>query len=244
MIPQRALKAVNFLKKAASMIALIYSIVVVARMILEENTKLSSDVTNWFAFIAMFLALAWLARVEGSQAAMVGLPPVDPSLFEKSHPIAFRVCKVGHRGDNLDRYLMGRQFIVLVLVFVINLAGTPADGEDIEYHTNLSSFLIQSGVALILITAMIGQLNSQVTASHCMLGKLCHARTILQTLMNKSNSSFNILTLHLRCRLHEQSCHDFNRVSLSRNRGFGALACFLPYSVHLCLDQPRRSSHQ
>jgi hypothetical protein len=30
------------------------------------------------------------------------------------------------KGDGLDRYLMGRQFMVLLIVFVINMSGAPS----------------------------------------------------------------------------------------------------------------------
>ena len=101
---------------------------------------------------------------------MVGLPPVDRNLYEATHPISHAICEWGHRGDNLDRYLMGRQFMVLALVFVINLSGAPvADAEVLGLPTILTNIFLGSGLAMILITCMIGQLNTQVNASHCML---------------------------------------------------------------------------
>eukprot|EP00527_Entomoneis_sp_CCMP2396_P001278 CAMPEP_0198154640 /NCGR_PEP_ID=MMETSP1443-20131203/68704_1 /TAXON_ID=186043 /ORGANISM="Entomoneis sp., Strain CCMP2396" /LENGTH=653 /DNA_ID=CAMNT_0043821327 /DNA_START=86 /DNA_END=2047 /DNA_ORIENTATION=- len=157
----------NNIKKTFSMVLLIYSIVVISVTIFDEQTRVADETHPAFAFVALWISLWWLALVEGSQASMVGLPPVDRSLYEHTHPITYKVCELGHRGDNLDRYLMGRQFLVLVLVFVINMTGTPT--EDAEYRTELSDVLMTSGLAVILITVMIGQLNTQVTASHCML---------------------------------------------------------------------------
>ena len=157
----------TILKKVFSMFLLIYSIVVLSVMIFEKQTRLADEVHPALAFVALVLSLVWLARVEGAQASMVGLPPVDRSLYKDSHPIAYRVCELAHKGDNLDRFLMGRQFMVLALVFVINMAGSPA--EDAETRTEISHFFLKSGLATILVTAMIGQLNTQVTASHCML---------------------------------------------------------------------------
>lgn len=104
---------------------------------------------------------------------MVGLPPVDRSLYKESHPIAWKICERGHKGDNLDRYLMGRQFMVLALVFVINLSGAPvADADVLNLPTPLANAFLGSGLAMILFTCMIGQLNTQVNASHCMLDYL------------------------------------------------------------------------
>jgi len=160
-------KALDVTKKSISGGLLIYSIVVVAVMNFSGQTRLSHEVHPSLSFIALCLALIWLSRVEGGQASMVGLPPVDRSLYKDSHPVTNAVCEYGHRGDNLDRYLMGRQFMVLALVFVINMSGTPV--EDLKTQTVLSDVFMKSGLALILITAMVGQLSTQVTASHCML---------------------------------------------------------------------------
>ena len=156
-------------KRLCSMVLLIYSIVLVSVMIFDEQTRMAAEVGSGVAFTAIILSLIWLARVEGSQPGMVGLGPVQKKLYKESHPLAFRICTLGHDGDNLDRFLMGRQFMVLVLVFIINVAGTPLD--DVETTTKFSDVMIRSGLALILITAMIGQLYAQVLASHCMLGE-------------------------------------------------------------------------
>mmetsp|Transcript_8222 Transcript_8222/g.10750 ORF Transcript_8222/g.10750 Transcript_8222/m.10750 type:complete len:305 (-) Transcript_8222:890-1804(-) len=162
-----AINPLSFIKRILSMMLLIYSIVTVSVMIFEDQTIMADQVGSAIAFTSMVLSLIWLSLVEGSQPCMVGLPPVDKSLYKESHPISYKICSYCHTGDNLDRFLMGRQFMVLALVFVINAAGTPVD--DVETRTEFSSVMIRSGLALILITAMIGQLNSQVLASHCML---------------------------------------------------------------------------
>eukprot|EP00527_Entomoneis_sp_CCMP2396_P009708 CAMPEP_0198136450 /NCGR_PEP_ID=MMETSP1443-20131203/99_1 /TAXON_ID=186043 /ORGANISM="Entomoneis sp., Strain CCMP2396" /LENGTH=315 /DNA_ID=CAMNT_0043797675 /DNA_START=67 /DNA_END=1011 /DNA_ORIENTATION=- len=163
----------TFVKKFISVGLLIFSVVIVSALIFDEQTKLSQDVHPALAFIAMWAALIWLSMVEGSQASMVGLPPVDRELFKESHPIAYKICERGHRGDNLDRYLMGRQFMVLALVFVINMSGAPVEDADVlSLPTPLANMFLKSGLAMILFTCMIGQLNTQVNASHCMLDYL------------------------------------------------------------------------
>jgi silicon transporter len=160
----------SIFKNIYSVGLLIFSIVVVCALIFEEQTSLSQDVHPALAFVCLWAALLWLSMVEGGQASMVGLPPVDRTLYEKSHPISHAICEWGHRGDNLDRYLMGRQFMVLALVFVINLSGAPlADAEVLNLPDILIKIFLGSGLAMILITCMIGQLNTQVNASHCML---------------------------------------------------------------------------
>ncbi len=73
------------------------------------------------------LAITWLGMIEGQQASLVGLPPVDPELYKDSHPITYKNGALAFQGDNFDRYLMGRQFMVLLVVFVINQCAQPLD---------------------------------------------------------------------------------------------------------------------
>jgi len=65
---------------------------------------------------------------------------------------------------------MGRQFMVLALVFVTNMCGAPiADADVLGLPKVLQQIFLGSGVAMILLTANVGQLTAQVNASHCML---------------------------------------------------------------------------
>jgi len=108
--------------------------------------------------------------IEGQQASLVGLPPVEYELYKESHPVTYQNTKLAFKGDNLNRYLMGRQFMVLLVVFVINMCGAPLAGAEVF---GLPDVVIQiflgTGIAMILVTCMIGQLATQVDASHCML---------------------------------------------------------------------------
>ena len=163
----------TIVKKVVSVALLIFSLIVVHALIADKQTNLSDSVHPALAYVALWGALIWLSMVEGSQASMVGLPPVDRELYKESHPISYKICSVGHKGDNLDRYLMGRQFMVLALVFVINMSGAPIEDADVlNLPTPLANMFLKSGLAMILFTCMIGQLNTQVNASHCMLDYL------------------------------------------------------------------------
>lgn len=116
------------------------------------------------------LAIIWLGMVEGEQGALVGLPPVKRALYEASHPLTHQCCELVQKGDNLDRYLMGRQFVVCFIVFVTNLSCAPlADAQVLGLPDFVISTFLGTGVAMILVTAMVGQLANQVNASQCML---------------------------------------------------------------------------
>jgi len=157
-------------KNTYSTILLIFSITIVMGLIFTRQTALSSDVNPWVAFFTMWIAIFWLSMVEGGQASFVGLAPVKSDLFKDSHPLSYKCCSLCHRGDNLDRYLLGRQFMVVLIVFCVNFSGAPIGGATLW---NLPQWVVDvflvTGFAMILFTCMVGQLNTQVNAAHCML---------------------------------------------------------------------------
>ena len=149
---------------------LIFSTVIVVAVIFNENTNLAKDVHPALAFVLLWVAITWLSMVEGGQASLVGLPPVDMALYKESHPTSHRIMSVINNGDNLDRYLMGRQFMVLALVFVENLCGEPIEGAEVfGFPDWVIKVFLGSNLALFFMTAMIAKISAQVNASRCML---------------------------------------------------------------------------
>jgi hypothetical protein len=135
-----------------------------------SQTGLSSQTSPAVAYIVCWAALIWLTSVEGTQGSFVGLAPINPEIYKDTHPLSYLSNKVMVKGDNLDRYLMGRQFMVCCIVFIINMSAGPAgDVELWGFPQGLKDAFFGVGLAMIFFTAMIGQLNSQVNASVCML---------------------------------------------------------------------------
>jgi len=139
-------------------------------MIAYEQTNLSSSVHPAVAYIVFVIAIGWLTMVEGGQASLVGLAPVNKELYKHSHPKSYLSTKITNEGDNLDRYLLGRQFMVVMVVFCVNMSAAPIGNAELwGYPDWVKGIFFEFGLAMILITCMIGQLNTQVNASHCML---------------------------------------------------------------------------
>ena len=81
-------------------------------LIFNSYTQLSSNVSPILAFFTIWAAVLWLTMIEGSQASLVGLSPIRSELYKDTHKKTAMVTAIVHTGDNLDRYLLGRQFSV------------------------------------------------------------------------------------------------------------------------------------
>ncbi|KAL3785163.1 hypothetical protein HJC23_013829 [Cyclotella cryptica] len=161
----------NLIRYVASIALLCFSIAIVGALMFTGNTRVAQDANPWVAIIVCAIAIIWLSMIEGQQASLVGLPPVDPDLYKDSHPITYKNAALAFKGDNLDRYLMGRQFMVLLVVFVINQCSSPLDPTvDVLGLPNGVKFVfLDIGLASIIFTCILGQLTSQVNASHQMI---------------------------------------------------------------------------
>jgi len=171
-------------KSIYSVLLLVFSIVIIMGLIANKQTNLSSDAHPAAAYVLLWAAIIWLTMVEGGQASLVGLEPVDNQLYKESHPKAFVCTDITNRGDNLDKYLLGRQFMVVLVVFCVNISGGPIDGATLWGFPNwVVDVMFQGGLAMIMLTCNVGQLMSQVNASLCML--------------DYTNNYFALLTLYV-----------------------------------------------
>jgi hypothetical protein len=149
---------------------LVFSIVLIFGLMASGQTKISENVHPALAFVVFIGAITWLTMIEGGQGSLVGLAPVNGDFFKETHPTTYVLTKFVHSGDNLDRYLLGRQFMVVLAVFSVNMAAGPNKGANSwDLPDLVVSIFHGSGLAMILIACMIGQLNLQVNGCSCML---------------------------------------------------------------------------
>jgi hypothetical protein len=167
-------------KDVYSTILLIFSAISIHGLIFNNLTSFSETTSSLWACALLWASIIWLAIIEGGQASHVGLAPIDKELYKDSHPVAYKCASHCNAGDNLNRYLLGRQFGVIFVVFCVNLSGAPkADDDDCDgcarasdlwgYPDWITSIFFSTGFAMILFTCMVGQLNTQVNASVRML---------------------------------------------------------------------------
>jgi silicon transporter len=158
------------IKVLISLTILIFSITIVLALIFTGNTQFARDIHPIFAAVLLWVLIIWMSMIEGGQCSLVGLPPINRELYRESHPITYKITGWGHKGDNLDRYLMGRQFMVIFVNFTISLCGgTLSNAEVFNLPGWLSFLFLDTGLAMVFQNVIVGQLTSQVNASHMML---------------------------------------------------------------------------
>ena len=164
--------AVDIAKYVFSMGLLSLSIVAVVAAIFSKQTVATGvySIHPAFVFVVFLFLIVWLAMIEGGQGALVGLQPVDRSLYSLSHPRALKCATLAHNGDNMERFIVGRQFLAVLVVFVINMMTTAVENPDVLGLSGVvTKVFLENGVAVILTTIILGQLTAQVNAADCML---------------------------------------------------------------------------
>lgn len=167
---KRTSRILSSIKSALSSVLLLFSIFVVMVLMATRQTHLSHSIHPAATILLFWLTLIWLAAMEGSQTSLVGLAPIKQSRYADSHPLAYASTKYIHKNGNLERFIVGRQFLVFLAVFVTELlAGSVVGAEVSGLPKILNMIFASSGVAMILITVIVGQLMAEVNASRSML---------------------------------------------------------------------------
>merc|ERR1719330_1946153 len=89
----------------------------------EVNNPPWDHVSPVLDFILFWSMLFWIAMLEGCQISVVGLQGYDPESFRETHPRAYWCCKLVHTGPNVERFLVGRQFLLLFNGFLVSRVG-------------------------------------------------------------------------------------------------------------------------
>ncbi|KAL7551331.1 hypothetical protein ACHAWF_014523 [Thalassiosira exigua] len=161
----------NIVKFTYSTSLLLFSLsCVIVCIFLGQTAAAGHGISPPAAFTCFGLLLGWLAVAEGGQGCLVGLKGVQKSRFKVSHPITYKCCKIAHRNDNLERFIVGRQFLVVLILFGVNLMGDASSGANVlNMPSWMASIFLDSSLAIIVTTISFAQLPAQVTAAVAML---------------------------------------------------------------------------
>lgn len=163
-------RAIRYIKYTLSLLLLGYCLNLIRAGIFARETPVAEATNPIIAFGVMWILILWLGILEGGQGSLVGLQPIDGAMYQDSHAFAHQCTSMVYQGDNLNRFIVGRQFLVVLVVFCINLCCTVVDDAQLPgFDKEVVSALLESGLAAMLITVILGQLAAEVNATNCML---------------------------------------------------------------------------
>jgi len=117
-------------------------------------------------YILLVFVIILLAYLEGLQIAILALERTSPSTFRhKNRAFVAHTLAMKYNGHNVQRFLVGRQFFVVFVVFLCAQLTTYADLDLSFMPPWMFTMLIQTGLPGALIVLAFGQLMPQLIAT-------------------------------------------------------------------------------
>jgi len=147
---------------------LLFSGVVVCYAILEQKTSMWKEIPGWASLLIFIFVLWCLGVMEGLQIALVELKKLNPDYYKDSHPTAYKLGQLACKGDNIERFLMGRQVFVVCSVFfaakLTTIHGTK-DGFLFYVPQWVQATFLETGLLACVVVVIVAQLMPQIVAS-------------------------------------------------------------------------------
>jgi len=159
----------DYIRFVFSFALLVFSGVVTCYAIVEQKTNMWKGVPGWASMIIFLLVLFLLGVMEGLQIALVELKRQEPESYKNSHPVAYKLGQMAMKGDNVERFLMGRQVFVVCLVFfaakLTTIHGNSESGFLFYVPDWVQALFLETGLLACVVVVIIAQLMPQIVAS-------------------------------------------------------------------------------
>ena len=156
--------AADIIRLIFSICLLIFSAISVIYAIAQSTTTMPDSFPPWSQYLCLALSLFILGVLEGLQIGVVELAHKDPNKYSKRYPRAAKLLEFENKGRNVERFLMGRQVLVVFTVFVAARI-TTFNGFWAEVPDSLINGLMFSGFLGVILVVIVAQLTPQVLAA-------------------------------------------------------------------------------
>jgi hypothetical protein len=116
-------------------------------------------------FIIFIFCLTLVAYLEGLQVAILAVEHNDPEAKKNSHPRAYQLIKKVREGNNVDRFLVGRQFFTIFVMTLIAQVTTFPNISTLGINSIVWFIFIQTGLPGAIVVTTIGSLQPQLLAA-------------------------------------------------------------------------------
>jgi hypothetical protein len=119
-------------------------------------------VPSAIAFILFVCAGLFLAHLEGLQVALLVAEGKDHAPFAATHPRGFKLMQLALTEKNVRRFLIGRQFLVIFVVFLINQCTIFPDISHLGINEGVWFFFVSLGFPTAINVLCCFQLPAQI----------------------------------------------------------------------------------
>ena len=136
-----------------------------------KRTHFWDTVPGWVALILFVVDLFLLGIVEGLQIALVELKRQHPDSYKHTHKKAYDLGLKAARADNVERFLMGRQVCVVLLVFfaakltTITIDREAGEGFLFPVPVWFQTAFLETGILACVVVVILAQLLPQIVAA-------------------------------------------------------------------------------
>merc|ERR1711992_312143 len=101
--------------------------------------------------------------------SILELKTLNPDYYKDSHPTAYKLGQLACKGDNIERFLMGRQVFVVCSVFfaakLTTIHGREEDGFLFYVPPWVQATFLETGLLACVVVVIVAQLMPQIVAS-------------------------------------------------------------------------------
>lgn len=116
-------------------------------------------------FLIFCFCMTLVAYLEGLQVAILAVEHDDCEVFKESHPRAYKIMHSVKQGNNVERFLVGRQFFtIFVMTLIAQVTTFPAISQ-LGINPVVWFIFIQTGLPGAIVVTTIGSLQPQLLAA-------------------------------------------------------------------------------
>jgi len=116
-------------------------------------------------YIIFFVTMVILFYLEGLMIALVATQYWDKETFKEAYPSAYACHELVNRPDNMKRFIIGRQFFTVLVVFLIAQCSTFPEWPSGDIDATLFWICIKSGLVGVFVVLAFGQLLPELLAA-------------------------------------------------------------------------------
>jgi hypothetical protein len=116
-------------------------------------------------FLIFIFCMTMVGYLEGLQVAILAVEHADPERYRESHPRAFKLMSSVKQGNNVEKFLVGRQFFTIFWMTLIAQVVSFPDISNLGINAIVWFIFVQTGLPGAMVVTTIASLQPQLLAA-------------------------------------------------------------------------------